>query len=69
MSYDICMDVGSWLSIFVHLLTLFTSLNLCPFPPLNLLVFSGTKDKRGVTSQLMTAYRVEPSRLAGLNHK
>ncbi len=32
-------------------------------------VAPGTKDKRGVTSQLMTAFKVEPAKLAGLNSR
>ncbi len=30
-------------------------------------VCSGTKDKRGVTSQFVTAYKISPQRLAALN--
>ncbi len=31
--------------------------------------FAGTKDKRGVTSQLVTVYNGDPARLAALNSK
>ncbi|GAX77362.1 hypothetical protein CEUSTIGMA_g4808.t1 [Chlamydomonas eustigma] len=31
--------------------------------------FAGTKDKRGVTSQLMTAFKVDPVKIAALNQK
>jgi tRNA pseudouridine13 synthase len=30
--------------------------------------YAGTKDKRAVTTQLVTAYKVQPQRLAGLNY-
>jgi hypothetical protein len=33
----------------------------------NVCGFAGTKDKRGVTSQFVTLFKVEPARLAGLN--
>ena len=34
-----------------------------------LLVLAGTKDKRGVTCQFATIWKVPPARLAGLNQR
>lgn len=31
--------------------------------------FAGTKDKRGATTQLFTAFKLKPERLVGLNNK
>ena len=42
---------------------------MLPLMPLHPPPSSGTKDKRGVTSQMMTAYKVEPARLAALNSR
>jgi len=36
--------------------------------PAKTFAFAGTKDKRGVTTQWVTAFRVHPNRLAGINN-